>query len=94
MSATATQRPFAAQHAFNRQVWARLIHDPTLADVLEKLETDRDGNLLMSPPPKKPHLLRQERVNQLLKRHLPEGGSLVRHRFDPGGSQTSRCGVV
>jgi Uma2 family endonuclease len=77
MSATAIPRPFAAQHAFNRQVWARLVNDPTLSDVLEKLETDRDGNLLMSPPPKKPHLLRQDRINQLLKQHLPEGGSLV-----------------
>ena len=77
VSAPIIHRSFAAQHAFNREVWARLINDRTLSDVLEKLETDRDGNLLMSPPPKKPHLLRQDRINQLLKQQLPEGGSLV-----------------
>lgn len=70
-------RPFVEQHALNRQVWERLVNDPTLAEAIEKVESDRDGNLIMSPPPGMPHRLRQDHINQLLKRHLSEGGSLV-----------------
>lgn len=70
-------RSFVEQHAHNRQAWERLVNDPALAGVIEKVETDRDGNLIMSPPPGMPHRLRQDHINQLLKRHLPEGGSLV-----------------
>lgn len=73
----AISRPFVEQHAHNRRVWERLVNDPALAEAIEKVETDRDGNLIMSPPPGMPHCLRQDHINQLLKRHLPEGGSLV-----------------
>ena len=35
MSATASPRSFAAQHAFNREVWDRLVDDPKwIADVV------------------------------------------------------------
>jgi Uma2 family endonuclease len=78
MSATTVQRSFAEQHALNRQVWERLVDDPTLNDVLEKIETDRDGDLLMSPPPKKPHARRANRIAQLLNQLLkPTGGAQV-----------------
>ena len=72
-----TERAFAEQHAFNCQVWERIVDNPRWEDTLEKIETDRDGNLIMSPPPAPPHRLRQDRINQLLKRLLPEGGSFV-----------------
>ena len=72
-----TERSFAEQHAFNRQVWGRIVDDPQWEDTLEKIETDRDGNLIMSPPPAPPHRLRQDRINHLLKHLLPEGGSFV-----------------
>ena len=54
MSALAS-RPFVEQHALNRQVWERLVNDPALAETIEKVETDRDGNLIMSAPPGIPH---------------------------------------
>lgn len=70
-------RPFGEQHTRNRQAWERLVNDPALAEVMEKVETDQDGNLIMSPPPGMPHRLLQDRINQLLKRMLPQGGALV-----------------
>jgi hypothetical protein len=77
MSATAIPRSFAEQDAFNRQVWARLVNDPTLNDALEKIETDRDGNLIMSPPPTDPHIVRQNLIARTLDRLRPEGLWLV-----------------
>ncbi len=77
MSAPLLQRTVAEQHAFNGQVWDRLVDDPALDDVLERVETDRDGNVIMSPPPSLPQRVRQDRINQLLKRHLREGESFV-----------------
>lgn len=78
MGARTIQRSFAEQHALNRQAWERLVDDPALQDALERMETDRDGNLLMSPPPKKPHARRANRIAQLLNRLLkPEGGAQV-----------------
>ncbi|MBV8901001.1 MAG: Uma2 family endonuclease [Verrucomicrobia bacterium] len=77
MSATATSRPFAEQHALNRRVWEGLAGDPKWNDVLEKVETDRDGNLIMSPPPRTRHRVRQQRISTLLNRLLPEGGSFT-----------------
>jgi len=77
MGATTVQRPFAEQHALNRRAWERLVNDPGLQDVLERIETDRDGNPLMSPPPKKPHARRANRIAKLLDRLLPGGGSQV-----------------
>lgn len=66
-------RTFAEQHALNRQVWEQLVNDPALAEAIEKVETDRDGNLIMSPPPKKPHPRRANRIAKLLDQLLPAG---------------------
>jgi Uma2 family endonuclease len=77
MSATATSRPFAEQHALTRQVCDRLVDVPKWDDVLEKIETDRDGNLIMSPPPRTRHRVRQQRISGLLNQLLPAGGSFT-----------------
>jgi Uma2 family endonuclease len=77
MSATTIPRSFAEQDAFNRKVWARLVNDPGFRGVLEKIETDRDGNLIMSPPPADPHIVRQNLIAKTLDRLLPEGLWLV-----------------
>ena len=76
MSARIALRPAAEQHDFNRRVWERLVNDPTLKDTIERIETDGDGNLIMSPPPEIPHRLRQNRIARLLDQLLPEGGAL------------------
>jgi Uma2 family endonuclease len=73
MSETVLNRPFAEQHTLNRQVWERLVNDPKWNDVLEKVETDRDGKLIMSPPPKRRHARRANRIAKLLGQFLPKG---------------------
>jgi Uma2 family endonuclease len=84
MSATATPRPFAEQHAFNREVWGRIVDDPKWDDVLEKIETDRDGNLIMGPPPRTRHRVRQQRISAILNRLLPEGVSFTEGAVSTG----------
>ena len=37
--------------AFNLRRWAELLHDPMLARVEGRIETDRHGHILMAPPP-------------------------------------------
>jgi hypothetical protein len=54
MATTTVPRSFAEQHALNRRAWERLVNDPALQEILEKVETDRDGNPIMSPPPVAP----------------------------------------
>src|SRR5690348_3624010 len=76
MSLSAAKRSFAEQHAFNREVLERLWQDPALREAVEKIETDRDGNLIMSPPRRR-HAHRTNRIAKLLDRLLPEGVSLV-----------------
>jgi Uma2 family endonuclease len=74
MATTTVSRSFAEQHALNRQAWERLVNDPTLRGILEKIETDRDGNPIMSPPPKRPHARRANRIAKLLDQLLQPGG--------------------
>ncbi|HEY0791590.1 MAG TPA: Uma2 family endonuclease [Chthoniobacterales bacterium] len=68
-----TSRLFVEQHAFNRRVWEQLVNDSALAETIEKVETDREGNLVVSPPPRKPHPRRANRIAKLLDRLLPTG---------------------
>jgi Uma2 family endonuclease len=81
---TTASRPFAEQHALNRQVWEGVVDDPRWNDILEKIETDRDGNLIMSPPPRTPHRVRQQRISALLNRLLPEGISFTEGAVSTG----------
>jgi hypothetical protein len=56
IAGTATEpRRFAEEHALNRQVRGRIVDDARWDNVPEKIETDRDGNLIMSPPPRTRH---------------------------------------
>jgi hypothetical protein len=41
----------AQQTAFNLKRWAELLADPELARLPHRIETDRHGHILMSPPP-------------------------------------------
>jgi hypothetical protein len=61
------------QLAFNRECWERLFANPDYADRPEKLETNRFGDIIMSPLPQKSHGRRQHRIASLLDRHLPGG---------------------
>jgi Uma2 family endonuclease len=72
-----TERSFAEQHAINCQAVERLWADPRYAQTDQTIETDRDGNPLMSPPPEWHHDIRKNRITVLLARLMPEGEALV-----------------
>ena len=57
-------------HAFNQARWIELCADPALAALDYRIETDRFGHILMSPPPSFEHSDRQgqilEKLGQLM----------------------------
>lgn len=58
------------QTEFNLRVWERLLADPELAKITGRIETDRHGHILVSPPPGSFHSSRQSRIAILLDRML------------------------
>jgi Uma2 family endonuclease len=77
MSTPPVHRTFAEQHAFNCQAVAQLWTEPRYAEAPEVIETDRDGNPIMSPPPEWCHDLRKNRIAKLLERLMAEGEAFV-----------------
>jgi Uma2 family endonuclease len=53
------------QSAFNRRRWSELQHDRELARLPYRIETDRFGRIMMSPPPASDHT---KRVAKILRR--------------------------
>ena len=66
-------RSLAQQHEFNVRRWAELVADPELAAVPNKIETDRDGKIIMSPPAAGGHGDRQIQIGHQLTGLLPKG---------------------
>lgn len=64
--------PQKAQTAFNIRRWNEVLNDPMLVKIEGRIETDRHGNIVMSPPPAANHGGFQFQVaaqlNQLMKR--------------------------
>jgi Uma2 family endonuclease len=60
--------PQQEQTAFNLRRWAKLLADPALQQVTGRIETDRYGHVLMSPPPGSTHGRYQTRIAILLDR--------------------------
>lgn len=63
------------QQEFNLRVWERLLADPELAKIEGRIETDRHGHILMTPPPGPAHGTRQFDIAFHLKLKL--GGRSV-----------------
>lgn len=61
------------QLATNRKRWLELCADKSLADRLEKIETNRFGEIIMSPPPRKQHGRFQVIICAKLNALLPDG---------------------
>jgi hypothetical protein len=53
--------------------------DPELAEVDWRVESDKDGNLIVSPAPTRRHRHRQSRILTLLTRLLPAGVALAEY---------------
>ena len=64
------------QTAFNLKRWAELQASPELVRLPHRIETDRRGRILMSPPPAPAHGKKQNRIGTLLEQLLP-GGHVV-----------------
>ena len=65
--------PQKAQTADNLSRWAELLADRTLARFEGRIETDRHGRIIMSPPPLPIHGSYQARIAALLEQHLSTG---------------------
>lgn len=61
------------QTEFNLRRWTELLADKTLANIEGRIETDRHGHILMSPPAGFPHGSRQSEIAYFLRTLLPEG---------------------
>jgi len=61
------------QTAFNLAVWQKVLADPFLASVPHRIETDRYGQVIMTPPPAPEHGEEQFEIGSVLKRLLPNG---------------------
>jgi Uma2 family endonuclease len=69
--------PQRTQTEFNLRRWAELLADPDLAKFAGRVETDRYGHVIMSPPPATQHGRLQARIAILLDRCLERGEVLT-----------------
>jgi Uma2 family endonuclease len=70
-------RPQAEQNEFNLRRWDEVLADPDLAKIEGRVETDRHGQVIMSPPPSARHAWFQFRVAHVLRDLLPTGEVLT-----------------
>ncbi len=64
------------QTAFNFAVWEKVVVDPLLAGLPHRVETNRHGQIVMSPPPAPEHGEEQSQLVCLLRQLLP-GGRII-----------------
>jgi len=65
------------QHAFNERRWAEIMAESFVDGSISKIETDREGNAIMSPSAGKDHGDRQAEIVYQLRSLLPAGGVLT-----------------
>ena len=61
------------QTVFNLRRWAEVLADPELRNVVGRIETDRHGNIIMSPPAAFSHGSNQFEIGHLLRTLLKDG---------------------
>ena len=66
-----------ARTAFNLRRWAELLADRELARFEGRIETDRHGHIIMSPPPAPSHGSFQLEIGHLLRQLMPNGRTLT-----------------
>jgi len=69
--------PQKEQTDFNLRRWNDLLADPEMAKIEGRVETDRFGHVIMSPPPFSKHSRFQGRIALLLGRHMSGGEVLT-----------------
>ena len=73
MPLTIQLHPSQRQTAFNLERWRELLGDRDLAPLPHRIETDRHGHILMSPPPAPSHGFKQAHIATLFDSLLPQG---------------------
>lgn len=66
----------AEQTGFNLRRWEELLKDPAMQKIEGRIETDRHGRVIMSPPPAPRHGSLQSKISGLLA-HLMEEGEVL-----------------
>lgn len=66
-----------AQRAFNERRWAELLADRGLARIEGRIETDRHGHIIMTPPRGARHGMFQAEIARWLGNHAPHGRVLT-----------------
>ena len=69
--------PRKTRTAYNLRRWGELLADRELAKVEGRIETDRHGHIIMSPPPAPSHGSFQSEIAYLLRSLLPVGRVLT-----------------
>jgi len=69
--------PQRTQTAFNLRRWSELLADRELARFEGRVETDRHGHIIMSPPPAASHGSYQFQIGALLDRLMQKGRVLT-----------------
>src|SRR5260221_9492399 len=69
--------PQKTQAEFNMRRWAELLSDRELARIEGRIETDRHGHIIMSPPPAPSHGSFQAEIGHLLRNLMPPGRVLT-----------------
>src|SRR5437773_11824878 len=83
-----------AQKAFNLRRWTELLADPELARFEGRIETDRHGHIIMSPPPAPSHGSFQVEIAYLLRNLMPQGPVLTECPISTAdGGKGSRRGL-
>jgi Uma2 family endonuclease len=67
----------AAQTRFNLRRWNELLDDPEVCRIEGRIETDRYGNIIMSPPPAPSHGSFQLEIGHILRTFVHEGRVLT-----------------
>jgi hypothetical protein len=65
--------PWSSQAQTNQRVWTGLISDERYSSVAGRVETNREGEVLLSPLPPPRHGRRQAQIGIHLEKHLPQG---------------------
>ena len=69
--------PQKTQKAFNLRRWTELLADPEMVKIEGRIETDRYGHIIMSPPPAPSHGSFQLRIGSVLDHLLTTGRVLT-----------------
>ena len=65
-----------SQTEANIRRWEELLRDPDLARIPGRIETDRHGHIIMSPPPSPDHGSLQVEIAYLLRTLMPQGRTI------------------